>query len=190
MACRCGVLLRRLAAVLPRTSAASVTQSSRGYAKKYQQPEEEVRAYLYFRKKMKHVRRGLRDVWLEQEKMKMEEFGAQAAEEAREERELEQRALEDNRLELERMAQQRQERMVEVERKVAEKKERGTKAREASEAKITQKRVLKVIRAQEASAEFITMENLDMKIKEAIENEVNYNFALSRTGETITESTH
>ena len=38
--------------------------------------------------------------------------------------------------------------MAEVERKVAEKKERGTKAREASEAKITQKRVLKVIRAQ------------------------------------------
>ena len=42
-----------------------------------------------------------------------------------------------------------------------------------------------VLFAQEESHEFITIENLDEKIQEAIDNEINYNFALSYTGDKI-----
>ena len=39
--------------------------------------------------------------------------------------------------------------------------------------------------SQEESAGFITMENLDEKIEEALQNEVDYNFAISPTGQKI-----
>lgn len=39
------------------------------------------------------------------------------------------------------------------------------------------------IAVQEQSKDFVTMENLEEKITECLDNEVNYNFALTMTGE-------
>ena len=39
---------------------------------------------------------------------------------------------------------------------------------------------------QNESYNFITFDNLDEKIQEAIQNEVNYNFALTHSGKKIT----
>jgi hypothetical protein len=46
--------------------------------------------------------------------------------------------------------------------------------------------ILSFIVSQEQSYGFITMENLDKKIQEAIDYEVDYNFALTTDGKKIT----
>ena len=58
---------------------------------------------MKFRKEISQARKKFLDEWKSQQQMKMEGFNAQAAEEARLEREREERALEENQKELERM---------------------------------------------------------------------------------------
>ena len=90
-----------------RAAYASVIQV-RTYALKYKQPKEEVRELARFRREVRALRKTFREEWQEEQRLKLEAEGAQAAEEARMERLQEERALEDNRKELERMAQERQ----------------------------------------------------------------------------------
>lgn len=64
---------------------------------------EVVKAYERFRRKFSRTRKKFQDEWKTQQQMKVEGSDAQAAEEARLEREREERALEENQKELERM---------------------------------------------------------------------------------------
>ena len=75
--------------------------------KTYDRYSEEARDYVKFRREISLVRKKLLDEWKSQQQMKMEGFNAQAAEEARLEREREERALEENKKELERMRVER-----------------------------------------------------------------------------------
>ena len=80
----------------------------RTYALKYKQPKEETRELGRFRRAVRTKRKQFIEEWQEEQRLKLEAEGAQAAEEARMERLQEERALEENRKELERMAQKRQ----------------------------------------------------------------------------------
>ena len=71
--------------------------------KSYDRLSEEAKAYASFRKNISKARKEFQDEWKSHQQMKMEGFNAQAAEEARLEREREEKALEENQKELERM---------------------------------------------------------------------------------------
>ena len=67
----------------------------------------EVKAYEKFRREITLARKKFQDEWKEQQQMKTEGVDAQAAKEARLEREREERALEENQREVERMKTER-----------------------------------------------------------------------------------
>lgn len=76
-------------------------------SKSHSRSAEEVKAYANFRREISQSRKKFQDEWRTQQQMKMEGFNAQAAKEARLEREREERALEENQIELERMRTER-----------------------------------------------------------------------------------
>ncbi len=86
---------------------AGALQPQRSYARSYKQPREEITEYAQFRREVGRLRREFLAEWREGQRMELEAMGAQAAEQAREERRQEELALEENRMELERMAQKR-----------------------------------------------------------------------------------
>ena len=90
-----------------RAACVSVIQV-RTYALKYKQPKEESRELARFRRAVQAKRKEFSEEWREEQRLKLEAEGAQAAEEARMERLQEERALDENRKELERMAEKRQ----------------------------------------------------------------------------------
>ena len=87
--------------LLRHPSLAAVLQITR--SKSYDRFSEEAKSYADYRRGISAARKKFQDEWRSHQQMKMEGFNAQAAEEARLEREREEEALTENEKELERM---------------------------------------------------------------------------------------
>ncbi|KAJ0062951.1 hypothetical protein NL108_012021 [Boleophthalmus pectinirostris] len=116
------------------------------------------------------------------------ETGTLAEERARKEAE-EHRALMDwNREENQRMLQLRLQR-VQIEKEEAERKQlEAALEREQKQQEFIKMKEEELLRLQEEAKHFITMENLDQRIEEALDNPKNYNFAIDKEGR-ITKQT-
>ncbi|XP_072314186.1 small ribosomal subunit protein mS26 [Eucyclogobius newberryi] len=116
------------------------------------------------------------------------ETGSLAEERARKEEE-EHRALMDwNREENQRMLQLRLQR-VHIEKEEAERKElEAALEREQQQQDFIRMKEEELVHLQEEAKHFITVENLDQRIEEALDNPRNYNFAVDKQGRMIKQT--
>lgn len=104
------------------------------------------------------------------------------------EEEMHDRIIESVHLENERVKQLREKRLENKKLKDEEHKKEKERLRREWEAKQRQERVELVKKLIEESKNWVTEENLDEKIAFCLENEINYNFALTPSGEKISST--
>ncbi|KAM4543208.1 small ribosomal subunit protein mS26 [Odontesthes bonariensis] len=117
-----------------------------------------------------------------------EETGSQAEERARQEAE-EHRALmawndEENR----RMLKARVLRLQKEEEEVERKKIEAAIQREQEQQEFIKQKEREILKLQEEVKNFITLESLDQRIEEALDNPKNYNFAIDKEGRVVKQT--
>ncbi|XP_038135391.1 28S ribosomal protein S26, mitochondrial [Cyprinodon tularosa] len=114
-----------------------------------------------------------------------EETGSQAEERARQEEE-EHRALMDwNNQENLRMLKARISRIQKEEEEAEIKKMEAAVQREEELQEFIRQKEKEILQLQEEAKNFITLENLDQRIEEALDNPKNYNFAVDKEGKVV-----
>ncbi|XP_056151203.1 28S ribosomal protein S26, mitochondrial [Lampris incognitus] len=117
-----------------------------------------------------------------------QETGSMAEERARQEAEEHRALMAWNQTENLRMLQVRQLRIQrEMEEAQAKKKEEIERKEQAFQEFIKEKEK-EILELQEESKHFITMENLDQRIEEALDNPKNYNFAIDKEGRVVKQT--
>ncbi|XP_038649111.1 28S ribosomal protein S26, mitochondrial [Scyliorhinus canicula] len=111
-----------------------------------------------------------------------EEVGSLAAERAKVEAEEHQKLMAFNNLENERLRKIREERLRQEAVEEQEQKLKAAIHREKKREEFLKEKELEVLQLQEAVKNFITLENLDERIEEALKNPKNYNFAIDKEG--------
>ncbi|GCB80620.1 hypothetical protein scyTo_0016281, partial [Scyliorhinus torazame] len=111
-----------------------------------------------------------------------EEVGSLAAERAKVETEEHQKLMAFNNLENERLRKIREERLQQEAEEEQEQKLEAAIHREKKREEFLKEKELEVLQLQEAVKNFITLENLDERIEEALDNPKNYNFAIDKEG--------
>jgi small subunit ribosomal protein S26 len=149
-----------------------------------QSPEERSRLVEY-RKKVSQRRKEFYEEWLSASKERQTAPGSKLTVE-HEARKKEKAAFEANRLENERMANLREEKAVVEARKQALLKKQKAEIYGQKVAKLQELRQAIVFEQKEKGKDFITIDTLDAKIEEALDNPKDYNFAISQTGEILT----
>lgn len=113
------------------------------------------------------------------------ETGSLAEERARKESEEHLALMAWNRAENQRLLQIRVQR-VQMEKEEADRKELAAALeREQKQLEFIRKKEEEVIQLQEEAKHFITLENLDQRIEETLDNPQNYNFAINKEGHVI-----
>lgn len=117
-----------------------------------------------------------------------EDTGSLAEERARQEAQ-EHRVLMDlNHLENQRMLKLRIVR-VQMEKEEADRKKfEVILQREQEQQEIVKEKEKEILKLQEAAKNFITLENLDQRIEEALDNPKNYNFAIDKQGKVVKQT--
>ncbi|XP_078080497.1 small ribosomal subunit protein mS26 [Mustelus asterias] len=111
-----------------------------------------------------------------------QEVGSLAEERAKIEAEEHQRLMAFNSLENERLQKIREERRQQEAEEEQEQKRQAAIHRAKKRDEFLKKKEQEVLHLQEAVKNFITPENLDQRIEEALDNPKNYNFAIDKEG--------
>ncbi|XP_041047973.1 28S ribosomal protein S26, mitochondrial [Carcharodon carcharias] len=114
-----------------------------------------------------------------------EEVGSLAEERAKLESEEHQKLMAFNNLENERLRKIREERIQREAKEEQEQKLQAAIYREKKRDEFLKQKEQEVLQLQEAVKNFITLENLDQRIEEALDNPKNYNFAIDEEGRFI-----
>ncbi|XP_072433661.1 small ribosomal subunit protein mS26 [Chiloscyllium punctatum] len=114
-----------------------------------------------------------------------EEVGSLAEERAQLEAEEHQRLMAFNKLENERLQKIREERLQREAEEEQEQKLQAAISREKKKIEFLKEKEQEVLQLQEEVKNFITLENLDQRIAEALDNPKNYNFAIDTEGRII-----
>ncbi|KAG8013056.1 28S ribosomal protein S26 [Nibea albiflora] len=78
---------------------------------------------------------------------------------------------------------------VQVEKQEAERKQEDAAAkREREQQEFIREKEREILQLQEDAKTFITMENLDQRIEEALDNPKNYNFAIDKEGRVVKQT--
>lgn len=117
-----------------------------------------------------------------------EETGSLAEERARQEDEEHRALMAFNAAENQRMLQLRLER-VQKQREAEEVQKKEAAIRREQELQdFIEEKEKEILQLQEAAKSFITLENLDQRIEEALDNPKNYNFAIDREGRVVKQT--
>ncbi|XP_067836422.1 28S ribosomal protein S26, mitochondrial [Heptranchias perlo] len=111
-----------------------------------------------------------------------EEVGSLAAVRAKIEADKHQRLMDFNNRENERLQKLREERLRREAEEEQEQKLQAAIHREKKQDEFLKEKEREVLQLQEAVKNFITLENLDQRIEEVLDNPKNYNFAIDREG--------
>ncbi|XP_067884803.1 28S ribosomal protein S26, mitochondrial [Heterodontus francisci] len=111
-----------------------------------------------------------------------EEVGSLAEERAKIEADEHQKLMAFNNLENERLRKIREERLQREAEEEQEQKLRAAIQRDRKRDEFLKEKQCEVLQLQEAVKNFITLENLDQRIEEALDNPKNYNFAIDKEG--------
>ncbi|XP_005806902.1 28S ribosomal protein S26, mitochondrial [Xiphophorus maculatus] len=114
-----------------------------------------------------------------------EEMGSQAEQRARQEEE-EHRALMDwNNQENLRILKARVLRIQQEEEEAERKKMEAAIRREQEQQEFIRQKEEEILKLQDEAKNFVTLENLDQRIEEALDNPKNYNFAIDKEGKVV-----
>ncbi|XP_051899787.1 28S ribosomal protein S26, mitochondrial [Pristis pectinata] len=114
-----------------------------------------------------------------------EEVGSVAEQRAKLEAEEHQNLMEFNARENERLQKLREERVRQEMEAEEERKLQAAAYREQKRAEFLSEKEREVLQLQEEAKNFITLENLDQRIEEALDNPQNYNFAIDKEGRIV-----
>ncbi|CAL1575608.1 unnamed protein product [Knipowitschia caucasica] len=116
------------------------------------------------------------------------ETGSMAEERARKEAEEHSALMAWNRAENQRMLQLRLQRVQKEKEEVEQKEFEAALEREQKRQEFIKLKEEELLRLQEEAKHFITLENLDQRIEEALDNPKNYNFAIDKEGRVIKQT--
>lgn len=116
------------------------------------------------------------------------ETGSLAAERARKDAEEHRALMAWNREENQRMLQLRVQRVQKEKEEAERKKLEAALERQQKQQEFIQMKEEEVLQLQEEAKHFITLENLDQRIDEALDNPKNYNFAIDKNGRVVKQT--
>lgn len=117
-----------------------------------------------------------------------EETGSLAEERARQEAEEHRTLMAFNDQENLRMLKLRVARIQREKEEAEQKKLEAAIQREQQEQELIKQREKEILKLQEDAKNFITLENLDQRIEEALDNPKNYNFAIDKGGQVVKQT--
>ncbi|XP_062901214.1 28S ribosomal protein S26, mitochondrial [Mobula hypostoma] len=117
-----------------------------------------------------------------------EEVGSLAEERAKQEAEEHRKLMEFNDRENERLQKLREERLWQELEVEWQRKQQAAAYREQKQMEFLSEKEREVLQLQEEAKNFITLENLDQRIEEAMDNPQNYNFAIDKEGRIVKQT--
>lgn len=117
-----------------------------------------------------------------------EETGSLAEERARQEKEEHRSLMAWNDQENQRLLKLRVARLQKEKEEAERKQMEAAMQRELSQEEFIKQREKEILQLQEEAKNFITLENLDQRIEEALDNPKNYNFAIDRQGRVVKQT--